>query len=127
MEKLNINQKTIAWLNSANGISSRTIEKLLEYFKGNPKEVWYGFDSEKHNLNFLKPEIIAYLTKSKNTFEEKFLIRLNTENSNIITIYDDFYPEKLKQINYAPYILYYKGNLRGIDNISIAVVGSRSP
>lgn len=125
MEKLNINQKTIAWLNSANGISSRTIEKLLEYFKGNPKEVWYGFDSEKHNLNFLKPEIIAYLTKSKNTFEEKFLIRLNTENSNIITIYDDFYPEKLKQINYAPYILYYKGNLRGIDNISIAVVGSR--
>ena len=125
MEKLNINQKTIAWLNSANGISNRKIEKLLEYFNGSLKELWDSFESEKNNLSFLKPEIIDYLTKSKNTFEEKLLIMLKNENSNIVTIYDDFYPQKLKQIGYAPYILYYKGELRGIEGISIAVVGSR--
>ena len=125
MEKLNINQKTIAWLNSANGISNRKIEKLLEYFNVNPKELWDNFESEKHNLSFLKPEIIDYLTKSKNTFEEKLLIRLKNEEANIITVYDNCYPEKLKQISYAPYILYCKGNLREIDGISIAVVGSR--
>ena len=125
MEKLNINQKTIAWLNSANGISNRKIEKLLEYFNGSPKELWDSFESEKYNLSFLTSEITDYLTKSKNAFEEKLLTRLKNENSSIVTIYDDYYPEKLKQINYAPYILYYKGNLRGIDKVSIAVVGSR--
>lgn len=125
MEKLNINQKTIAWLNSANGISNRKIQKILEYFNADPKELWDNFESEKYNLSFLKPEIIDYLNKSKNTFEERFLIRLKNESSSIITIYDDCYPEKLKQISYAPNILYYKGDLRGINSVSIAVVGSR--
>ncbi len=125
MERLNINQKTIAWLNSANGISNRKIEKLLEYFNGSPKDLWENFESEKYNLNLLKPEIIEYLAKTKNTFEEKLLKRLSNEKSGIVTIYDDLYPEKLKQISCAPYILYYKGNIHEIDNLSIAVVGSR--
>lgn len=125
MEGLSINQKTIAWLNSANGISNRKIEKLLEYFNGNPKDLWENFESEKYNLNLIKPEIIDYLTKSKNSFEENLLKRLNNEKSSIVTIYDDLYPKKLKQIGYAPYILYYKGSLCEIDNLSIAVVGSR--
>lgn len=125
MERLNCNQKTIAWLNSANGISNRKIEKLLEYFNGSPKELWENFESEKCNLNLLKPEIIDYLIKSKNNFEEKLLKKLNNENSNIVTIYDDLYPKKLKQIEYAPYMLYYKGNLSCFDSLSIAVVGSR--
>ncbi len=125
MERLNVNQKTIAWLNSANGISNRKIKKLLEHFNGNIKDVWDNFESEKYNLNFLKPEIIKYLSQSKNSFEEVLLIRLNNEKSDIITIYDDLYPEKLRQIDSAPYMLYYKGNLSRIDELSIAVVGSR--
>lgn len=125
MENLNLNQKAIAWLNSANGISNGRIERLLEYFDGSIKNLWDNFEAEKYNLTVLKPEIISFLTKTQNDFEEKFLKRLNEEKASVATIYDDAYPQKLKQCDGAPYILYYKGCLDKIDDLSIAVVGSR--
>ena len=125
MENLNLNQKVIAWLNSARGISNRKIEKLIEYFDGSTKNLWDNFESEKNNLTILKPEIIAFLIKTKCSFEEKFIKRLNQENASIITIFDNAYPKKLKQCSGAPYILYYKGSIEKIDDFSIAVVGSR--
>lgn len=125
MESLNFNQKTFAWLNSANGISNKKIEKLIHYFNNSPKDLWENFEAEKSNLSMLKPEIITYLINSKNNFEEKLLKRLDEEKSYIVTIYDDWYPKKLKQIEGAPCFLYYKGSLNNIDDLSIAVVGSR--
>lgn len=124
MESLNTNQKILAWLNSARGISHGKISKLLEYF-GSPKEIWDNFQDEKNNLPFLKAETISYLCKSKNHFDEILLQRLHKEKARIVTIYDKEYPIKLKQINGSPYLLYYKGSLENINNISIAVVGSR--
>lgn len=125
MEKLNINQKTIAWINSANGISNFKISKLLEYFNNSTSDIWDNFEAEKYNILFIKPEIINILSMSKINFEENLLKKLNDEKVNIITIYDNNYPKKLKQIEGAPYILYIKGSLINIDNLSIAVVGSR--
>ena len=125
MDRLNTNQKTIAWLNSANGISTKKIAKLLDYFNNNTNDLWNNFEAEKRNLSIVKPETISYLTKSKNNFEEILLKKLSDEKSHIVTIYDELYPIKLKQIEGAPYILYYKGSLNNIDDLSIAVVGSR--
>lgn len=124
MDSLNINQKTLSWLNSANVISKSKLSKLLEYF-GSTKELWDNFESEKYNLTILKNDTINYLSESKYNFEEKLLERLNKEKAHLVTIYDEKYPEKLKQIESSPYLLYYKGSLEFINNISIAVVGSR--
>lgn len=125
MDRLNINQKTIAWLNSAKGISNKKIEKLIDYFNGSPEYIWDNFESEKFNLSILKPETISFLINTKNSFEERLLKRLNDENASLITIYDECYPKRLKEIDGAPSILYYKGTLDGIDNLSISIVGSR--
>jgi len=125
MDRLDVNQKTIAWLNSVKGVSNRRIEKILEFFDGKPKDLWDNFEAEKHSLTMIKPEILNELSKSKHDFEENILKKLNDENSFVVTIYDDNYPKKLRQIEGAPFILYCKGNLTGIDNLSIAVVGSR--
>lgn len=125
MNELNIHQKTIAWLNSAKGISNRKIEKLLEYFNYKTSYLWDNFENEKFNLKILDLNIINDLSKSKSDFEEKLLIKLYEENVSIVTSFDNEYPSKLKNIDGAPYILYYKGNLKKINDISIAVVGSR--
>ncbi len=124
-EKLNVNQKTLAWLNSVNGMSNKKIDILLKYFNYSTSNLWDNFEDEKYNLTILKPEIVSLLSKLKNNFEEKLLKKLNDNNTFLVTIYDDNYPEKLKHIEGAPYILYYKGSLNNIDNLSIAVVGSR--
>ena len=123
MESLNINQITLAWLNSAKGISRGKILKLLEYF-GSVEELWDNFEGEKYNLS-LRPETISYLSQSKNNFQEKLLERLRIEKAKLVTVFDEEYPKKLKEIDSPPYILYYKGSLEKINNISIAVVGSR--
>jgi len=125
MENLNINQKTISWLNSVNGVSNGKIEKLLEYFNGNTQDLWDNFEAEKNNLFMLKSEIIHNLSVIKTDFEEKTLKKSSDENSYIVTIYDENYPKKLRQIDGAPYILYCKGSLNNADNLSIAIVGSR--
>jgi len=123
MNNLNINQKTLLWLSSG-GISNGRITKVLDCF-GSPKDLWDNFEIEKHNLSMLKTETINELSESKNFFEEKLLEKLNVEKARIVTIFDDEYPSKLQQIEGAPNLLYYKGSLNDINNISIAVIGSR--
>lgn len=124
MESLNINQKIIAWLNSANNISNKKIEYILNYFNGNPKDAWDNFAKEKPNLK-LDNEAVNYLTNSKDNFEESFIKKLKNEKAKIVTLLDNHYPKKLREIEDPPYILYYKGSLEKINNLSIAVVGSR--
>lgn len=125
MESLNINQLTLAWLNSINGISNRKIDSIFEYFNGSSKDLWDNFEVEKYNLKTLSNKLIAGLSNSKDNFEEKLLKKLHDENAQIVTLFDENYPRKLKQLSGAPYILYYKGSLKDIDSLSIAVVGSR--
>ncbi|MGD9569734.1 MAG: DNA-processing protein DprA [Sedimentibacter sp.] len=125
MESLNIDQKTLAWLNSANGMTNDKIDKLLEYFNFSTTDLWDNFEAEKYNLTVLKPETISILSKARTNFEERFLKKINDEKAFLVTTYDEDYPKKLKQIEGAPNILYYKGSLKNIDDISIAVVGSR--
>lgn len=122
MDSLNIDQKTLLWL-SANGISHVKTSKLLDYF-GSTKELWDNFESEKYNLSMLLKDINK-LSQSKINFEEKILARLNLEKAKIVTVFDESYPEKLRQVESCPYLLYYKGSLDNINNISIALVGSR--
>jgi DNA processing protein len=124
MESLNINQKAIAWLNSVQGLSNGKIGKILDYFNGNTNDLWDNFHAEKKNLQ-LKEEIVRDLSLAKDGFEEALIKRLNKEKAIIVTAYDADYPRKLLEIDGAPFILYVKGSMENINNLSIAVVGSR--
>jgi DNA processing protein len=124
MESLNINQKVIAWLNSVQGLSNGKIGKILDYFNGSTSDLWDNFDSEKKNLQ-LKEEILRDLSLAKDGFEEALLKKLNKEKAFIVTACDYDYPRKLLEIDGAPCILYVRGSLENINNLCIAVVGSR--
>lgn len=121
---LNSNQITLAWLNSFNGISNGKIEKLIDYF-GSVKDIWDNFESEKGNIKTLNLDTINKLIKAKKNFVELLEKKLIEENVSIVTYLDKDYPEKLKNIDRAPVLLYYKGSLENINNLSIAIVGSR--
>lgn len=55
--------------------------------------------------------------------EEVDIVKCN----NVITIFDDEYPEELKDLKYPPFVLFYKGNLNLLKEDKIAIVGSRIP
>ena len=46
------------------------------------------------------------------------------EQIQLVTFWDKLFPRKLKNINQAPYALYYKGQLPG-DEVAVAIVGAR--
>lgn len=122
MENLNIDQKTLLWLSKSN-ISNKQFTKLLDYF-GTLRELWDNFEDEKNNLTLFKTNTINKLHFSKRTIEET-IFRLKAEGAEIVTVYDENYPKRLKNVENSPYLLYYKGNLKNINNTTIAVVGSR--
>lgn len=125
MDKIfDIYKLTLAWLNSANGISNQSIKKLFDYF-GTASSMWYNLKKETGALTFLSPDIKKYLCDVQDGFEEKLRKKLVQENVFIVTMFDDDYPAKLKHIEGTPYILYCKGDIKAVNDISIAVVGSR--
>ncbi|AEA33821.1 DNA-processing protein DprA [Hippea maritima] len=56
----------------------------------------------------------------------KELAYLERNKIQVISVFDDNYPERLKEIEYPPVILYVKGNLKDMI-LPIAIVGSRYP
>jgi DNA processing protein len=122
---MSINNKIIiAWLNSEQSIGFKTIEKLINHF-GTAEAIWYNLHNEKQNIAFIKDEVIYNLINKKNDFEEILLKRLEKEKVQITTILDDDYPKKLRDIINPPSILYCKGDISCLDDLSIGIVGSR--
>lgn len=52
------------------------------------------------------------IEKSKKIETEKLSTLLETKNIQIITWFDIEYPERLKSIQHAPFLLYVRGHLR---------------
>lgn len=56
-----------------------------------------------------------------------YFVALEKQNISVITPASDSYPEKLKNISSPPSALFCKGDISLLKEISIAIVGSRSP
>ena len=77
----------------------------------------------------IKSVLTAYefehLQKSARQNLDQIIEGYKRNNIEIVTIYDDAYPKKLKDIENPPFCLYCKGNIDLLKSDSIAVVGSR--
>ncbi len=114
----------LIWLNSIN-ISNGTIDLLIKKFD-DLSNLWY-IPSEC----ILKLDKIRYKTKKhiiacrKYNYIENILSNIDKNNVNVVTIFDDTYPESLRNIYGSPKVLYYKGEFSNKDHLAIAIVGSR--
>lgn len=73
---------------------------------------------------------VEYAVNNSSGFEEsylKLLEKLDKSNIKVTTVFDDDYPQNLKNIYDAPVILYYYGHLSESDRYSISIVGTRTP
>ncbi len=111
-------------LHSLSGMHNERLRKIMDYYTdpvlawedsanwaivpGLSKEVAVNLDLAKRELDF------------EGTYE-----RFLQLEGNLVSIYDEAYPELLRHIYDAPVVLYYKGTLPGDDQLSIAMVGTR--
>lgn len=111
-------------LNRVDGLGPIRLKKLLDYF-GDPKNIWDAKLSELKNLR-LPENVLANLQKIKNEIDpEKYFDEIKKSGVNIITIFDEDYPNSLKNIYDPPTVLFFKGNLEKDLKKTIGVVGTR--
>jgi len=78
------------------------------------------------------PDIGTQITKVILSFDQWpqvdiILKKTRQIDASILTIYDESYPERLRQLYDAPVLLWYKGNTSLLDTNAISVVGTRRP
>ncbi len=97
---------------------------LLNYFKS-AKKVWNLSKSDFAQIG-LSMKIADKFIAHRNSFDlEKYLKDLAEKEIFAVTKFDDRYPDNLKQIDAAPFVLYVRGFLKKSDSRSVAVVGTR--
>lgn len=111
-------------LSGAPGIGPRRFKTLMEAF-GNAKEAWKASpaallallgENQTHNLEEYRAKIEPLQEWEK----------LKKKEIHCLFSDEDSYPRLLKQISAPPPVLYYRGEYRPDDEVSVAVVGSRS-
>lgn len=108
-------------------VGPKTFRMLMERF-GSPQAV---FDASLDDLVAL-PRIgekkAKEILQAMDGMEEieQHLLFLTDSGVNVLTLFDENYPECLRRIDDAPPLLYVKGDLREEDAFSVAVVGSHN-
>ena len=111
------------WLATRRGLGKNGALAVLRQF-GTPEAAFYADEAAIRSLEFLKkPE--SLLDKDMREAEE--ILRLcYQKNIHILTFADAAYPERLRNIDDPPLLLYYQGVIPAIDTEPvIAMVGTR--
>jgi len=117
--------KIIVWLSHIDGVTNKDIKNLIDYFH----DIEYiCLADKKHIGNALnKRGIIAdkIIENRNEQYIDQIFKSLSDNNIIPLTIFDDDYPSKLKNIYDHPYAIYIKGNKIKLDIPLIAIVGAR--
>lgn len=100
------------------------LKLLINYFK-TVKGVWNASRDELLEVG-LKAKVVDEFIKHRENFDiEQYLVKLKKNGIGFVNYKDDNYPENLKDLDNAPLVLYFKGELKKSDADAIAIVGSR--
>jgi len=115
--------------NQIQEVGARTFKKLLAGF-GSMENAWSGITRARNTESLralgIKPPVMEkIIQQAVGINPDAEIERVQKLGLNILTINDEIYPKRLKEIYDPPGILYYYGKLSPADDLSIAVVGTR--
>ena len=113
------------WLATRPDLSDRQKLAVLDTFR-DPEEVFYAEKESFSNVQGMTQAGAEALCDKNLTQAKEILNDCVEKGIQICTYHDGAYPARLKNIADPPLILYYKGNLTGLDDSPvIGVVGTR--
>lgn len=106
-------------------VSFKVKLELYKKFR-NSKNIWYYIFNNCNN-NYENDLVITNLKESWNEYELNLTMEfIEKKEIKAVKIDDSLYPSKLLNIEDAPFLLFYKGNIKRLNSSkSIAIVGSR--
>ena len=113
------------WLSLIKNLGPKRKLKLLELYQ-NPEKIYKLAKEELLKIEGIGEETIKNIILSKNEKLLYYHIKYMKENNiDIIHIYEESYPQILKEIYDPPISLYIKGNKDILNNKNIGIVGCR--
>jgi len=123
---MNRDELILIWFNYE-GYSFSKVEKILEKID----EINDLFDESKVKNAFFEEKYFDFRNKILNTnfkkFEEMVINDLYKYEVGVVTYFSQEYPDTLKNIDEPPLVLYYKGNVKLLNEKAISIVGTRKP
>lgn len=118
------NKNILIWLNSLN-IGSKSIDNIMKQLF-QITDIWTLPSDEIYKLKGINIKTKEKLIANRNIdYMMNIFNTINNYDVDVITIYDEDYPETLKHIYNNPKVLYKKGDIIEEDSLSMAIVGSR--
>lgn len=118
-------KKYILWLADIPGIGSKTALNLIRYF-GSAENVHECSFTELMSSGLVNEKAAGSIIKNRRMeYLDDYLKNVKENGIKVHTIFDEEYPENLRNIYDPPLILYVKGELLPQDAIAVAIVGSR--
>ena len=112
------------WLLQLMGTANPKTLQLIQHY-GSVEAVYNAINGEK-DTRFLSPTEIKRLGNATLDNSNRILEQCEKQKINIVTVEDKDYPYRLQNIYNPPVLLFYKGNIKGLDDeICITGVGAR--
>jgi DNA processing protein len=112
-------------LNLIPGVGSTLFKRLLDRFK-TPEAVFCAPTKELLKIEGLGEKVAGEIQKGPlEKVVEKELYLLKEVGGTILTLKDDAYPKRLREIYDPPALLYVRGELKREDELAVSIVGSR--
>lgn len=113
------------WLWLTDLLPAREAWQVFVHF-GTPEHAYFSDPGEVEQIEGLSPEMRQLLLNRDVRPAEDLLNRCDMLNIRILTFNDTDYPERLRNIEYPPLVLYLRGRmLRFDDRAVVAMVGTR--
>jgi len=110
-------------LNKINGVGPQKMRMLLSFFE-TPEQIWNASADELEKSG-IGPAITAKIVLERSNINPDVeWEKMQKENIQMITFNDPKYPQALKEISSAPYLIYMKGEI-DLNAPMISIVGSR--
>lgn len=114
------------WLAQRPNCNVRTAQMLLSHF-GMPEMIWSADLKQLRSVPFLQKAQLQSLSDKNLDGAERLLALCNQKGISIVTQADSLYPDRLRNIEAPPTVLYVKGRLPDMDDeLGVAIVGTRN-
>ena len=112
------------WLSTRGFAPGQYAARLLEAF-GSPEGVYHA-DQGAYEALYLPPKVKAALQDKSLREADQVLDHCQRLGIRVVTIQDAGYPQRLREIDTPPAVLYVKGTLPDLDQeAAVAIVGAR--
>jgi DNA processing protein len=106
------------------GIGAVRLQALIHHF-GNIETAWKA-GPEELSESGLGPKLVEKLVQARGGVDlDRIMDKFSSQKIQVLTWEDELYPERLKEIEQPPPVLYLRGEYLPEDLFSVAIVGTR--